>query len=150
MVRISSAPRAVLGDALAFRVEEHGDGHRGSIRLWQVAPRIYVTRVTGHLPTEHARHIISYVDPLFQKGRVIGFHDWFEMTSYDSASRSELTAWSLRYRSLAQINIGTRSPLVSMGVTVAGLALGASVLRRFDDEATLREAFDRAVSESAE
>jgi hypothetical protein len=148
MVRTSSEARAApLGEAIAVRVEEHADD-RGSIRLWQVSPKIYVTRVTGHLSVEHARRIINYVEPLFQKNRVMGFHDWFGMLTYDSASRNELTDWSLRRRAQMQLNIGTRSALVNMGVTVAALALGDAVLRRFSDEASLQSAFDRALADS--
>ncbi|MGC4087217.1 MAG: hypothetical protein QM756_04795 [Polyangiaceae bacterium] len=137
-----------LGQATATRLEEHQEA-RGQLRIWrQPTTLIYSTRVNGHLSVTLARKIIEYVDPLFSEGRVLGFHDWFEMTSYDSASRNELTSWSLRRSALAQINIGTRSTLVSMGVTVAALALGDKVLRRFDTEDELDSAFRSAVSGS--
>jgi len=82
---------------------------------------------------------------LFEDGRVLGFHDWFQMTGYDTASRNQLTEWSLRRSALAQINIGTRAKLVSMGVTVAALALGDQVLRRFGSEAALEAAYQAAL-----
>ena len=136
---------APLGEAAAVRVEEHRDG-RGSIRLWQhPSLRVYSTRVVGHLSIGLAQRIIDYVDPMFDKGKVVGFHDWFQMTGYDTASRSQLTAWSLRRSALAQINIGTRAKLVSMGVTVAALALGEHVLRRFGGEAGLEAAYQEAL-----
>jgi hypothetical protein len=136
---------AALGDASAQRIEEHRDA-KGSIRLWQCAPHVYATRVVGHLSVELARTIIVYVDPLFAKGRVLGFHDWFKMTGYDSASRHELTAWSLRNKTLAQINVGTRSRIVNMGVSVASLALGENVIRQFSDEAALEAACREALA----
>jgi hypothetical protein len=136
---------APLGESSAVRVEEHRDG-RGSLRLWQhPSLRIYSTRVDGHLSMRLAQRIIDYVDPLFEEGRVLGFHDWFQMTGYDTASRSQLTAWSLRRSALAQINIGTRAKLVSMGVTVAALALGEHVLRRFGSEVALEAAYREAL-----
>jgi hypothetical protein len=136
---------APLGEASAARVEEHRDG-RGSIRLWQhPSLRIYCTRVDGHLSINLAQRIIDYVDPLFEKGRVLGFHDWFQMDGYDTASRNQLTTWSLRRSALAQINIGTRAKLVSMGVTVAALALGEHVLRRFASEPALEAAYQEAL-----
>jgi len=139
---------APLGEASAFRAEEHRDG-RGSIRLWQHPRlRLYSTRVVGHLSIGLAQRIIDYVDPLFEQGKVIGFHDWFQMTGYDTASRSQLTAWSLRRSALAQINIGTRAKLVSMGVTVAALALGEHVLRRFGSEVDLETAYQAALRSS--
>lgn len=138
-------PRAELGEGGGVWREEHKDS-RGVLRLWQQRGlRIYSTRVIGHLSLELAQHIIRYVDPLFEQGRVLGFHDWFAMTGYDSASRNELTAWSLRNAPKAQINIGVRSTLVKMGVTVASLALGAEVLRRFDTEDALEKAFRQAL-----
>lgn len=142
----SAGRAAALGDASAFRVEEHRDA-RGSIRLWQCAPQVYATRVNGYLSLELARAIITYVDPLFEQGRVRGFHDWFRMTGYDTASRNELTAWSLRHKALAQINIGTRSRIVNMGVAVASLALGDQVIRQFSDEALLEAACRDALTQ---
>jgi len=139
---------AALGEATAVRVTEHRDD-RGLLRLWQQPRRrLYSTRVIGHLSTELAQQIIDYVDPLFEGGRVLGFHDWFQMTGYDTASRSQLTEWSLRRSALAQINIGTRAKLVSMGVTVAALALGDRVLRRFGNEVLLEAAYQEALSSS--
>ena len=84
---------------------------------------------------------------MFARGRVLGFHDWFAMTGYDSGSRSELTAWSLRHRAETQINIGSNNRMVSMGVTVASLALGQNVLRHFSDESLLEDAFRSAMAE---
>lgn len=141
----NTAPRLGLGEATAVRVEEHRDA-RGLIRLWQQPRlRVYSTCVTGHLSITLAQRIIEYVDPLFEDGRVLGFHDWFQMTGYDTASRNQLTEWSLRRAALAQINIGTRAKLVSMGVTVAALALGDRVLRRFGSEAALEAAYQAAL-----
>ncbi|MEY2931285.1 MAG: hypothetical protein RL033_2034, partial [Pseudomonadota bacterium] len=120
-------------------------------RLWQQEDqRIYSTRVIGHLSIGLAGHIMRYVDPLFEGGRVLGFHDWFTMTGYDTASRNELTTWSLRHSARAQINIGVRSTLVTMGVTVASLALGTQVLRRFEREEALELAFQQALSSRRE
>lgn len=140
-----AAVGASLGEGAAVRLEEHrGDG--GTLRIWrQPGLRIYSTRVAGYLSIGLARHIIDYVDPLFEGGRVLGFHDWFLMTGYDSQSRTQLTEWSLRRSRLAQINIGTRAKLVTMGVTVAALALGEHVLRRFGTEHDLQAAYDEAL-----
>ena len=138
-----------LGEASAIKVETHDDA-RGMIRLWQQpGMRLYSTRVVGHLSIELAETIIDYVDPLFDGGRVLGFHDWFQMTGYDTASRNQLTKWSLRRSALAQINIGTRAKLVSMGVTVAALALGDRVLRRFGSEVALEAAYREAAHREA-
>lgn len=134
-----------LGEAGGVRFQEHHDS-RGRLYLWQQpVQRVYSTRVDGHLSVVLARRIIDYVDPLFENGRVLGFHDWFQMTGYDTASRNELTQWSLRRSAFAQINIGTRGKLVTMGVTVAALVLGERVLRRFSAAADLEAAYQDAV-----
>lgn len=136
---------APLGESSAVRFEQYQD-EQGSICLWQhPSVRLYSTRVDGYLSIGLAKRIIDYVEPLFEKGRVIGFHDWFQMVGYDTASRSQLTTWSLRRSALAQINIGTRAKLVSMGVTVAAMALGEHVLRRFRSEAELEAAYQEAL-----
>jgi hypothetical protein len=135
---------ASLGDASATRVEERRDA-RGQIRLWQPAPQVYCARVVGHLSIGLAHEIIDYADPMFERGNVAAFHDWFRMTSYDSASRNELTMWSLKRAPLARIHIGTRAKMVTMGVSVAAMALGESVLERFGDEASLEAAYDAVV-----
>jgi hypothetical protein len=147
---VRDIPRAELGEASGVLAEEHRDS-RGILRLWQQEGlRIYSTRVIGHLSIGLAGHILRYVDPLFEGGRVLGFHDWFTMTGYDTASRNELTTWSLRHSARAQINIGVRSTLVTMGVTVASLALGTQVLRRFEREEALELAFQQALSSRRE
>src|SRR5262245_9470225 len=103
---------ATLGEGSAVLLEEHR-GEGGTLRIWrQPGLRVYSTRVVGYLSLGLARHIIDYVDPLFEGGRVLGFHDWFVMTGYDSQSRTLLTEWSLKRSKLAQINIGTRAKLV--------------------------------------
>ena len=92
---------------------------------WEIGPRIYLTEVHGYLTTEMSRLIIERAGPLYQKpGRVHGFHNWFDMTNYDSACRVELTAWVLRHREQSALHIGVASRMVAMGVTVANLALG--------------------------
>lgn len=142
-LKLGGAP--TLGETSAVRLEEHREGG-GALRVWrQPGARIYSTRVVGYLSVGLARHIIDYVDPLFEGGRVLGFHDWFLMTGYDSQSRTQLTEWSLRRSKLAQINIGTRAKLVTMGVTVAALALGEHVLRRFGTEHDLEAAYAEAL-----
>jgi hypothetical protein len=139
------APRAALGEAVGVFVDEHRDS-RGMLRLWrQDTLPLYCARVVGHLSIGLAREIIAYAEPMFGSGRVLAFHDWFAITGYDSASRNELTAWSRRHAAHVQLNIGVRSTLVNLGVTVAALALGEHVLRRFHDEQQLEDAYQGAL-----
>ena len=99
-------------------------GARGHLSVWRVAPGVYASEVTGHLDVQLAQRIIDFAEPLYALGSVAGFHDWFEMTGYDSQSRIVLTRWVLSHRAQSRLFIGVRSKLVAMGVSVANLALG--------------------------
>ena len=60
--------------------------------------------------------------------RVIGLHDWSEMTGYDSGVRVKVTAWGMKVITrFDAIHVFSRSSVVRMGVSVANIALGGSV-----------------------
>lgn len=72
--------------------------------------------------------IIERAEPLYAPdSKLHGFHNWLDMTNYDSVCRVELTAWVLRHRSQSTLHIGVRSRMVAMGVSVANLALGSLI-----------------------
>jgi hypothetical protein len=57
-------------------------------------------------------------------GALYAFHDWLDMTGYDSVCRTRLTEWSVRnLDAFAEVHIGIRSKLVAMAVQVANIAL---------------------------
>ncbi|HKP63936.1 MAG TPA: hypothetical protein VJV78_44685 [Polyangiales bacterium] len=101
---------------------------RGSIAFWEVSPGVYATEVGGYMTRDMAQLIIERAEPLYAlRGRVYGFHNWFEMENYESSCRVELTAWVLGHRDRTELHIGLRSRLVAMGVSVANLALGSLI-----------------------
>jgi len=51
-------------------------------------------------------------------------HDWFGVTGYDIRAQRDLTAWHARYRTDVEgLEIGVRSAMLRMGVTVANVPL---------------------------
>jgi hypothetical protein len=101
---------------------------RGTLTFWQLAPHIYATEVRGFMTQEMSNLIIERAEPLYVPGKKLhGFHNWLEMTNYDSACRVELTAWVMRHRAQSALHIGLRSRMVAMGVAVANLALGSLI-----------------------
>jgi hypothetical protein len=120
------------------------DDARGSLAYWRASPRVYATQVRGYMTPDMARLIIGHGELLYgPAGRVHGFHDWFDMSNYDSRCRVELTAWVMSHRQRSALHIGLRSRMVAMGVAVANLALG-NLITIHDDPVSLKSAFAAA------
>lgn len=125
---------------------------RGGLTMAVVAPRVVDYYVWGHFDMELADRMLELVErELAQvRGQLTAFHDWSDMTGYETRARLRLTAWVLRYRDrFAGIHILSSSSLVSMGVTVANLALGQfmtsrGLSERADYLRALREACENA------
>lgn len=104
---------------------------RGTARLWAISPTVYVTSVSGHLEEAHADLFEAYGAERIRQaeGRsLFVFHDWLEMTGYESECRKRLTSWSVaRRKSYAEVHLATKSKLVVMGVGVANIALGGLI-----------------------
>jgi hypothetical protein len=112
---------------------------RGAASMWVLSPSVYVTVVTGHMEDVHA--------DLFERfgaeriaaapGKLFVFHDWLEMTGYESRCRQRLTAWSAaRLRAYAEVHLAVRSKIVAMGVQVANIPL-RGLIRAHRDRASL-------------
>ncbi len=134
-------------------LEERGHGARsvttprGEVRAYALTPRVYVTVATGHLEAPGAQLIVDYGNDRIRAatGKLYVFHDWLDMTGYESSCRQQLTAWTAETRgSLAELHIAFRSKLVAMGVQVANLALGG-LIRMHEDRSSLERELRRAV-----
>jgi hypothetical protein len=121
---------------------------KGRIWFWSISPGLYATEVRGHLSVDMARHIVRYAEPLYQQGVLSGFHNWLEMTGYDSQSRVLLTEWVLSHRDQTHLHIGVRSKIVAMGVSVANLALG-NLIRTYSSSAAMEAALEKALLASS-
>ena len=123
----SSAPAPTVltppRDAVQLKTE------RGSILYWELGRGLYMTEVHGFMTHPMSQLLIRQADPLYAYGgKVLGFHNWFDMENYESVCRVELTSWVLRHRAHSSLHIGLRSRMVAMGVSVANLALGSLIL----------------------
>ena len=80
----------------------------------------------GYLELAAARQIVAWRADAFADHPVIEeFHDWWDMTGYDSLSRRLLTDHTLAHRArLARVHLLFRSQLVRMGVAAASIPLG--------------------------
>ena len=120
---------------------------RGAERVWALGPNIYVTRVTGHMEDTHADLFEVYgADRIaLAKGPLLVFHDWVEMTGYESRCRTRLTEWSLaRLDRFGAVHLAVRSKIVRMGIQVANIPLRGLIRpypARQPLELALREAF---------
>lgn len=125
---------------------------RGGLSMLVPAPWVLEFRVCGYFDIELADRMLELADKELDRtlARFVAFHDWDEMTSYDTRARLRLTAWVLTNRErFDAIHILTNASLVSMGVSVANMALGRFMTsygprERDRYDAALREAVERA------
>ena len=97
---------------------------RGKLHLFSGGP-LLVLQFSDHGEGEFATHIIEAFDAIVERGeRVEMFFEMGGMVNYDSALRTRLTIHFAQHRAkVASLHVFTRSRIVSMGVSVANLAL---------------------------
>lgn len=115
----------------------------GQIEVQRVAPGVLLTRMRGHATLDHLEPIRAAVAREVEAGqRPDVFHDWEDMTGYDSAVRVAMADW---YREIhdrvGRVHVLTSSRLVAMGVSVVALAVGARI-----ESHTTRAGFERALA----
>jgi hypothetical protein len=112
-------PLAPPADAASVRTA------RGVLTLWLPTESVLVGVMDGHMTPEQSDFMIAFIER--QRGAVPTlwcYHDWLDMTGYESRCRSDLTTYMLRNRSWLHMHLAAKHPLVVMGITVANLALG--------------------------
>lgn len=122
-------------------------GEDGRFDAYLPAPGVLVTEVVGYLSHEFALAVLGHLDT-FRNARLpaLQFHDWFGVTGYDIRAQRDLTTWHARHRADVEgLEIGVRSPMLRMGVTVANLPL-RGLIRLHEDES----AFSAAAREGAQ
>lgn len=145
-IRVGVWPRIVRHRV----IDEQED--RGHLQLFLPTPELCVSMVTGHLSQRMAQRWIETMDPHFRRGVVfVTFHDWENMSSYDSAARRALTTWIVsNTKSIKSARFLVGSKLVAMGVSAASLATALVGLKMVADssrdafETELEAAFERA------
>jgi hypothetical protein len=96
----------------------------GLIALWKRPPVAY-TRVKGHLSRDNAQELLKLVESAMTPTQAVEeFHDWSEMSSYDTAAQMDLTLWTVKMRKqIKSLTIVARHPIVTMGIRVANVTL---------------------------
>ena len=114
----------------------------GTITTTTYGSRLVLVRITGHLDLEITPHLMRPIDRVMHSGlRVVVFHDWGEVESYESKVRTQLTEWALKNRQqIEAVHVLQRSRMVAMAVSVANLALGG-MLNSYMDRARFEKAF---------
>jgi len=119
----------------------------GALRAWVLAPNVFVTQGEGHMTNDHCTFLEEYGEARIQEydGKLYVFHDWRELTGYDSKTRVRLTAWSVAHRHVYQeVHLAVRSRIIAMGVQVANVAVGG-IMRSHTGIATLEVELARAL-----
>jgi hypothetical protein len=99
----------------------------GTLRAWALAPNVFATQGQGHMTNEHCAFIEDYGEARIREheGKFYVFHEWTELTGYDTKTRLRLTAWAVAHRhAYEEVHIAARSRIIAMGVQVANIALG--------------------------
>ena len=106
------------------------EGPNGTLHLHRPLAGIMLTQAVGRLDDAQASAYTRVGTSLLQaaergtKGGLWVFNDWDLMTGYTSAARIALTKWALRTFERGDHAVFLlRSPLVSMGVSTASVAL---------------------------
>lgn len=121
-------------------------GEQGGITLQNPAPGVVVSEAFGHATLPIGAKIVEFVSLAMVQhpdGALI-FHDWRRVEGYDTEVRRMLVEAGKRDRAHTRaINILVRSKVLAMGLSVAGLALGA--LTAYRDSFAFTRALDAAI-----
>lgn len=124
-------------------VDRYNSG-KGEMTISLPKPDIVVCKGVGHLDKIMGRKFLDVVEKVSATNRQFNaFCDWAEMNGYDSEVRNMFTQWVAGNRTRVAVHILVGSKLVSMGVSVANLALGGSLVgytNRTSFDAALRSA----------
>lgn len=121
---------------------------KGTVLVWEPAPRLYVTRVVGVLTADGAQAIETAGRRAIAKfgGNQVIFHDWEDMTDYEPEARTRLTNVGLELtRQTEVIHLLTRSTVVRLAVKAASLVI--RTMRTHDDRRSFESDLRRTLSD---
>lgn len=129
-------------------VDDHVVWSRGELRI-RVTDNVVYEQVSGYLEKDIVTKITAPIDRLIANGaKPVIFNDWWELSGYDSDARLKLTDWIFWIRGkIVGSHILVRSKIVSMGVSIANLALGG-MLTVYTDRADFTLAYHKAMRQS--
>ena len=102
----------------------------GVVEIDRPMPGVVTTRMTGHARAEHVEPIKRAVNQEIAAGRRPHvFHDWSDMTGYDSEARVAMADWYAKVRDhVASVNVLAKNRLVAMGSRRRGLVHSAALI----------------------
>jgi hypothetical protein len=98
----------------------------GAYYVWLPSADLMYTQGVGHISADCARDLCELaVQRLSASPRAAYFHDWAEVTGYETKARHIITTWAFQQNNTERIVVLTRSQLLAMGVSAFELALEA-------------------------
>ncbi|HET6346474.1 MAG TPA: hypothetical protein VFH51_16190 [Myxococcota bacterium] len=118
-------------------------GSAGKLEVWTPAPNIVCSRVEGHLDLGMYPSILKRCQEVVDSGRrLISFHDWQDMSGYDTGARTEMTLWCLAHaKSLDDAHLLVKHQVVALGVSIAAVLVRN--LKTYTERAAFQEALRR-------
>jgi hypothetical protein len=123
-------------------------GRNGKVALTNPVAGVVVLRMSGNVTADLVPRQIALLDQFRAAAPVATdyYYDLWDLQSYASALRVDLTSWHLKNRLVLRgLHTTTQSRVVKMGVTVANVALG--VITQHDDRRSFEIALARGVAE---
>lgn len=119
------------------------EAHRAdgcTLLVWQPAPCVLVTRVTGPGTEAILQRYMAAAERAMQAGPLRVFHDWTGMTRYDPAARDTIKRWGrTRGADFVCVSYLVESKVIAMLVSVAALTLGRDLRATTDRGSFLRD-----------
>lgn len=138
----------VAGVGFAWDVAA-AEAHRAdgcTLLVWQPAPCVLVTRVTGPGTEAILQRYMAAAERAMQAGPLRVFHDWTAMTRYDPAARDTMKRWGkVRQAGFVSVTYFVESKVIAMLVSVAALTMGRD-LRATTDRAAFQRDLEQALA----
>jgi hypothetical protein len=114
----------------------------GQTRVWwRSEGGVAETVIVGNMVRAAAEYLSGKFDRLMaEQGYAIGFHDWMDAPTYESASRALWQKWLASKQNIRSVSILTTSRIMRMGIAVANLAYPTVKFKVYSD----RQEYERA------
>jgi hypothetical protein len=97
------------------------------------------TLIRGRVDLEAAKGVTALFDRIIaEHGHCAGFHDWWDVASYEASCRLWFEGWlaSLPAGAIRATTVLTRSRIMRMGITLSNLKYRHITFRAFPDRAS--------------
>ncbi len=121
---------------------------RCSGKLWVIEPDMIVTRAQGRGEFAMTKVYMERADEVLARaGRLLVFHDWRGVTSWDTEIRDGLRNWALKKpKDAIESHFLVNSKVLAMAIQVAAMFVGRE-LRAHSSQASFERAVEKAFLE---